>query len=237
MKFVLAIIVFLLIPTIGWTIVWKGKTVDYESKRPLQGVVIKNLSTNHSVHTDGEGNFDIEGSEGDAILFSCPGYKSEKHVILKGIIGIRLTFNMKMAATELKEVVVRHRFKTQYQNDSAERHEEHARILARNKSSVASPFSFAAEKFSRKQRSLFRFQKEFHKMEDQQFIDTRYTPELVHSLTALGGDTLAYFMNLYPMDVEYARNASPLELKMWIKYNYRSFIKSTDSLRQMKIPY
>jgi len=36
---------------------------------------------------------------------------------------------------------------------------------------------------------------------------------------------MAEFMNQYPMDYDYARAASDLEIKMWIKYNYQDYLK------------
>jgi hypothetical protein len=74
-------------------------------------------------------------------------------------------------------------------------------------------------------------------MEQDQFVDSRYTPDLVNTLTNLDGDTLAYFMHQYPMPHDYARTATALELKMWIRYNFKVFMQQTDSLRQLKLPY
>ncbi|GBL35256.1 hypothetical protein EMGBS15_08510 [Filimonas sp.] len=44
-------------------------------------------------------------------------------------------------------------------------------------------------------------------------------------MTQLEGDDLASFMNQYPMDYEYARVATELEIKMWIKYNFQDYLK------------
>lgn len=215
---------------------WRGAIRDDESKRPLQGVVITNLNSQKVVFSDAQGHFDIEGREGDKVGFACPGYRSEQHLIIMGLEGIRLNFGMKMVSRELKEVVITQKYKTAYQRDSAERRSEQARILSRTKSSVMSPVSFVAERLSKRQKAIFRFQKNFYKGEQQIFIDSRYTPELVSSLTNLNGDTLAYFMNTYPMEYEYARAATPLELKMWIKFNYKDFLHKTDSLRLLQLP-
>jgi hypothetical protein len=60
---------------------------------------------------------------------------------------------------------------------------------------------------------------------EQKFIDTRYTPELVTKLTGYTGDTMILFMNTYPMDYSFARAASDLELKMWIRNNYKEHMQ------------
>lgn len=229
-------LIFLLSTHASSAVVWRGKIIDKETHQPIQGVTITNTTHKNLVSTNNLGHFDIEGNEGDVVLFSCPGYRSEQHIIIKGLEGIRLNFAMKLNSFELDEFVATQKFKTQYQADSAERKEVYSRVLARHKSRVSSPVSFVAEKLSRKQRSMFRFQKEFYRSEESQFTDTRYTPELVASLSNLGGDTLAYFMNTYPMPYDYARAATALEIKMWIRYNLKDFMQKTDSLRKLELP-
>lgn len=217
--------------------VWRGTILDADSKRPIQGATITNTASSAIVITNEFGQFDISGKEGDKVSFYCPGYRTETHIIIKGLEGIRLNFSMKLSSRELNEVIITQRYKTKYQKDSAERHSEQSRVLARQKSNIGSPVSFLAERLSRKQRAIFKFQKTFGTLEEQQFTDSRYTPELVASLTNLGGDTLAHFMNSYPMPYDYARAATALELKMWIKYNFRDFLKQTDSLHNLKLAY
>lgn len=62
-------------------------------------------------------------------------------------------------------------------------------------------------------------------IEDQQyrFTSTRYTPALVEQQTGLSGDTAALFMAQNPMPYDYARAASDLEVKMWIRTQYRAW--------------
>jgi hypothetical protein len=218
-------------------VVWKGKLIDAETKRPIQGAIITNTISQLFVFTNEFGQFDLQGNEGDKVNFSCPGYRSESHIIIKGLEGIRLTFSMKLGSQELKEVVITQKYKTRYQKDSADRRSEQRVVLSRQKSNIASPVSFLAERLSKRQRAIFRFQKQFGTMEEQQFVDSRYTPELVSSLTNLEGDTLAYFMNNYKIPYDYARSATSLELKMWIRYNFKDFMATTDSLKNFKLPY
>lgn len=218
-------------------VVWRGTIIDADSRQPIQGAVITNMLSQFFVLTNELGQFDIQGAEGETISFTCPGYRSETHIILKGIEGIRLSFAMKLASKQLNEVVITQKYKTQYQRDSAERRVVHRSILNQKRSSLASPVSFAAERLSRSGRNEHNFRKNYYKLEQDQYNDTRYTPELVASLTSLGGDTLAHFMNIYPMPYNYARVATALELKMWVRYQYKDFLRNTDSLRKLVLPY
>jgi hypothetical protein len=227
----------LLIHAPVFALVWHGRIVDAETKQALQGVVVTNLVTKVQVLTNEQGQFDMVGNVGEKVSFVCPGYRIQTHLIIPIVEGIRLNFSMRLMSNDLKEFVFVKKYNTQYQIDSAERRSEQSRVLARQKSSIGSPVSFLAERLSRKQRSIFKFQKDFVRMEADQFVDTRYSVAAVTSLTHLGGDTLAYFMQQYPMAYDYARNATALELKMWIRYNLKDFMQKTDSLRNLKLPY
>jgi hypothetical protein len=231
------ILILLLMAFSGHAAVWRGTITDEDTKQAIQGATITNIVSKMFVLTDERGQFNIEGNPGDKVTFYCPGYRTETHVIIPGLEGIRLNFSLRLASRELQEVVIKQKYKTQYQIDSAERRSEHGRVLERKKSNIGSPVSFLAERTSRRQKAIFRFQKDFVKLEEEQFTDSRYTPELVGALTNLSGDTLAYFMNTYKISYDYARTATPLELKMWVLYNYKDFVLQTDSLKKLKIPY
>jgi hypothetical protein len=211
--------------------VWNGKIVDYENKAPLQSVVVTNTNNKMFVFTDEQGNFSIDAATGDKISFSCPGYKTESHTVIQGVGNVRLTFGMKLYGTELNEVVFKRRFATQYQNDSADRRVTYKKVLDYERAGIGSPVSFVADRLSRKSKDLYNFKKMYSQMETQRYIDTKYTPELVQGLTQLKGDTLARFMNSYPMPYDYARTATDLEMKMWIRTNFKAFMQKTDSLR------
>lgn len=234
----ISIVFLLLICLPSEAITWRGKLIDADNKNPLQGATITNTINGKVVFTNAEGLFDIEGNVGDQVKFYCPAYRVQYHVIISGLKDIRLTFPMKLMGQDLQEVTITQKYKTQYQRDSASRYEESSRVLAREKTtSIMSPFSLLAERLSKKQRAIFKFKKDFYKMEQSQYTDSRYNPELVAVLTNFSGDTLAYFMNQYPMPYDYSRNATALELKMWIRYNYKDFLSKTDSLRTLVLPY
>lgn len=235
MKYLVALLILLSGPLHLYAQLWQGTITDADSGDPIQGVTITNLTTNIMVFTNSTGQFDVAGKGGDKVTFYCPGYPLETHIIVPGIEGIRLHFAMHLNSRQLDEVIIKRQFGTPYQNDSAERRSTYARTLARHKSNLASPVSLIAEKFSKKSKAMFRFQKAYNKWEDDQYTDSKYTPEMVHDMTGLGGDTLAHFMNTFPMPYDYARSATDLELKMWVRYNYRQFLQQTDSFRKMQL--
>jgi hypothetical protein len=114
--------------------------------------------------------------------------------------------------------------------DSMERKSTYSRALAREKGgSIMSPVTFIAEKLSRQSKQVFRFQKSFNYWEEVKFIESRYSPDLVRSLTGVSGDTLARFMNSNPMPGDYARAASDLEIKIWIREQFKNWQSSPSS--------
>jgi len=198
---------------------------DGVTGHPIQTVTIVNLSTTKTVYTNHEGEFSIAAQSGQQIAFSYFGYKTVQKTVPPSIGFSEVEVTMLPLSFELKEYTVRPGW-TPYQADSAERREIFARPLSRQRSSVMSPFSYVAERLSKSSKRLYRFQKNYEVWEDERFIDTRYTPKLVTALTGLEGDSLANFMNSNPMPYDYARTATELELKMWIRFHYKEWIKN-----------
>jgi hypothetical protein len=69
------------------------------------------------------------------------------------------------------------------------------------------------------------FQDQIVDIEKQKFIDTRYSEALTAQMTGLQEESLIKFMQAYPMEIDFARAASDLEIKMWIKYNFQEYSK------------
>ena len=88
-----------------------------------------------------------------------------------------------------------------------------------------SPVTSIYQKFSKKHKNTRKFKNQIVNNEFQKFIDTRYTKELVIQLTKLSDEEAQTFINAYPMEYQYARTASELEIKMWIKYNFLEYSK------------
>ncbi len=215
----------------------KGVVTNMQTGEPLSVVTVVNTVTQQSVYTDNEGKFIITAKSGERLTFSYMGYKTVERTAPPAInIGV-MRVEMTPLSIELNELVVRPGY-TEYQRDSVERREIYSRTLAQKKrTSIMSPVSLIADKFSKRRKRIYAFQKSFYYWEDQLFIDSRYTPELVSKLTGLTGDTLAHFMNAYPMPVDYARTATDLELKMWVRYNFKQWLnKPKDSLQTMPPP-
>ena len=202
----------------------KGRVTDATTGEVIATATVVNVATQESSYTDVNGYYSIYAHEGDQLAFSIIGYRTGTLTIKSGSEYLPQSIALKRQNIQMSEFIVRPKY-TPYQADSISRYSTYKRtLLRRHEGSVMSPVTFLAERVSGKSKRMFRFQKDFARLEDERFIETRYSPEMVAKMTQLSGDTLAFFMNAYPMPYDYARAASELELKMWVRNNYREWL-------------
>ena len=219
----LAIITFLLLNLSASSQVLKGTVVEGETGNPITAVVVTNLNTQQTSYTDSRGAFTISARKGHQVSFSFVGFKPQQKTVPSALGAAEMFIELFRMSYQLEEFTLRPRY-TPYQMDSMERKSTYSRALAREKGgSIMSPVTFIAEKLSRQSKQVFRFQKSFNYWEEVKVIESRYSPELVHALTGLSGDTLAVFMNSNPMPGDFARAASDLEIKIWIREQFKTW--------------
>lgn len=215
------------VPGIAQTL--KGRVTDKGTGEPLYPVTVVNLSTQQSTYTTQQGYFTIHAEAGDKVAFSFIGYKAVQYQMPISVGVYTTDISMESVSYKLREVILMPDY-TEYQIDSIERVQQYRPFLQRQKSSpINSPFSFVAEKFNKRSKQIFKFKKNFNKWEDERFIDTRYTPELVEGMTGMTGDSVGHFMNAYPMPYDYARTATELEMQMWVRFHHREWLKMIDT--------
>ncbi len=204
-----------------------GTVTDANTGMPLSNVTVINTKTHNGVSTDEHGVFVIPASQGNVISFSYIGYKTVQKAKPPSVGIATITIAMEPAEFMLEEFRLRPGRLTQYQLDSTERAAIYKVPLQRmHPNAFASPAGAFAELFSQKAKRIYAFQKNFIAGEIEKFVDTRYKPELVTRLTGLTGDSIGHFMYEFPMAYDYARAATDLEIKMWIRSNYRIWIKT-----------
>ncbi|MBK7764090.1 MAG: hypothetical protein IPI46_12225 [Bacteroidetes bacterium] len=214
----------------------KGIVLDSFNRAALVSVSIENLQTHQGCLSNEKGEFSIEAKLGDALIITHIGYTRKIHILRAGDDLMRLKIYLNIRSSSLKPVIIK-RGPTEYQKDSADRASLYKKAFEYEQTkSVFSPVTSVYQKFSKKYKSLRKFQDQIIDNEKQKFIDTRYTPELVSSLTKLQDDELAEFMNAYPMEFDYARVASDLEIKMWVKYNFQDYEKKKKVISSPIIP-
>lgn len=203
----------------------QGTVTDATTHVPVFPATVINTRTQQVTYTDARGQYVIGALPGDVVTFSCIGYKPEERIKPQSVIIATLNVAMFSMEYQLDVVYLGPGMLTRYQRDSIERKTTFKSVLERRPPSpVMSPVSAIADKFSKKSQRAYQFQKDFEQAELQKYIDTRYTPDLVSTVTKTSGDTVAWFMYYHPMPYDFARAATSLELKMWVLDNFRKWI-------------
>jgi hypothetical protein len=209
-------------------VIQKGTIRDAETGEPLYKATVLDLFSQTTTVTDEQGNYSLRVKDNDSLTFSMTGYAS---ISRKVDPGSEMNIELSHLAIQLPTYTLRSY--TPFQLDSIEMTNRYSKELHQN--SVKPGYSPAngggftgviggpIQKLSKSYRQNKRFQQTFWNDMQQKYVDTKYTPTLVHSLTGLTGDTLAMFMNSYPMEYGFARVATDLEIKMWIRTNFKEY--------------
>lgn len=202
-----------------------GIVTDSAFGKPLAGISVQNITTKSGTKTNYRGTFSLEVGNDNYLKFSYTGYKP-RIIRVKDINDIDiLKVTMAIGRVQLKAVKITKPL-TPYQQDSVERASLYKDVFNyKQETSAMSPITTVFQKFSKKHRNMRNFKEQVLQNEKQKFIDTRYTTEMVADITKLEGDKVAYFMNAYPMEIDFARVASELEIRMWVRYNWADYKK------------
>ncbi len=206
-------------------IVLKGTIIDSAKRNTINSVRVENLSTHQGDYSNADGFFSIEGKDGDYIIFSYLGFNNKVIRLNSSLNNSNQIIKMSIKTVGLKGVTIK-QGPTQYQTDSAKRADiyKDAFDYTQTKSAM-SPITSLYQVFSKKHKNMRHFQDQIVDIEKQKFIDTRYSEALTAQMTGLQEESLIKFMQAYPMEIDFARAASDLEIKMWIKYNFQEYSK------------
>lgn len=218
-----------------------GRIQDYENGLFLANVVIGNLNhPNIGTTSDAGGRYIINAYRGDSLQFDLLGYKT-RILVYNGENEFWFENVMLTPESMILDTIIIHRERTKYEKDSIEKRQLYDKVLtyqppktklprlkdleAGQPLKITGPISGLLGKKFRKSKECKAFQEMYSRDESQAFIDSRYTAELVTQLTGMEGEGIYKFMQAYPMSYAYPRQASNLEVMMWIKFNYKEWIQ------------
>lgn len=222
-------------------VVITGTVKDDVSQSPLYLATVLDKSTGEAALSDSSGFYRINAKGGDTITYSFIGFYTKSYVIPLRLTRIIYDAELIPRSHTLTEVEIK--ALTPYERDSLDRIKTFKHYLDQPKTHFVgsnthsvydvpnpnyndafgislNPFTF----FSKKNKERRKFDKMYPKFEKQAFINSRYTPELVHKLTGLSDDSLALFLYKFRPSYQLARTASDLVFWSWIKIQYRSWI-------------
>lgn len=211
---------------------FRGFIKASEDLDPLQNVQVKDLNTGRSVHSDASGYFEISVKAGNTLELSSLQAASQKIVIDMKMFAAIQQIVIRNKVTELPEAVVTG--KTPYQIDSIERYERYRIPLSHKKDTakvlispigliIDNPVSSWMQYIAPKTKMKLKFQKNFQQWEEEKYIASKYDSAVVKKITGLNNDSLAWFMNAFPLSYEMARLSNAEGIEYWIRANYHDW--------------
>lgn len=206
----------------------------------LNAVVVKDIQSGRVATTDTAGYFELRTAADHQLEFSRVGIHTTVITVKANMFRALQQILLKYDIDGLEGVSVKGM--SDYQKDSIARYQLYQKDLERKKERVglesgapdkqgfgltlSNPVSSWMQYIAPKTKNRLRFQKNFAEWEEQKYIASVYTKERVGRLTGLKSDTLAWFINAYPMPYETARNAGAKEIDNWILANFEDWKKN-----------
>jgi hypothetical protein len=222
----------------------QGRIYKQHSQQPLAGVMVTSYATNVTTHTDTEGRFTLLSNNNDSLLVQALGCQPRTFSLSNQILADTITIAWS-APIQLLDSIIVNRPLSKYQIDSLERLHIFDSMLSKKFPStkvvnntegsgyfgltINGPISGILSKLSRKNKRLKRFQNGYQSTENEHFLNFKYNEDVVMGITDLDEDQAGQFINQFPIELDFARTASDIEIKMWILYNYKNWRKQSDT--------
>jgi len=217
----------------------QGSVHDMRNGEHLPYATIHNITNGKYTFSNSEGLFRIAAADDDTLRVTLTGYQS-RIIYFKSNPSIEhIVINLHRESVLIDTVVITSGL-TKRQKDSLENRAIYGKKVTEQPAKFKrlkphplyggsgnglltfnAPISSIVQKRTKKYKRLKAFQDRYLIDEVQAFIDSRYTAEMVAELTSLQGDSLSIFMNQYPMPMNLAKDGTELEIKSWVKYNYK----------------
>ena len=223
---------FLLLNThINAQTVMNGKVYESGTQTALEGVSIINKNTQKGELTDRYGYFSVDCKPGDSIQIRLLGYFPQTIAVPSGSPKI-IVQNIYLTIRKLQLQNVNISARPDFKRDSLLNRQENASIfnykrptaLNATLSGIFHPLSGLDNLVhAQKRRRLEGFQEKLQTQEQDRYIDSRYTRQLVSGLTSLQGEELETFMKLYRPSFETLQSFTEYDLYSKIKEDFKDY--------------
>lgn len=210
-----------------------GTVMDAED-HPLDNVLVVTKRTHHYTYTNVRGYFKLKVDNTDTLLFMTTYYRTVQKSVLE--LQDNNIVHMKRLEYSMEEVEIKPEMERYLQEhkELLETYESTFRDAERKPHVIGSAgtaagftidglFTELASRISGQKKRDKHFKEEFDRMERDKFIAIRYNPEVVMSATHTSRDTAINFIRDTPMAMDFAREASSLELMMWIRDHFKQW--------------
>ncbi len=218
----------------------RGVVRDMDDNKYLQDVLVVNTRTQASTYTNDSGYYKLYASKGDTIAYMLISYRTVKKAAdagqpLQNIYMERAGYMLKgvdiLPAQEKWEEEHKEMLKLYNKTFTDARRKPTTTLSAGTMAGITVDglITEMAARISGQKKKDKRFLKDFEQTEEQKYIDLRYNPEAVIYATGTTYDSAVRFIYHHPMEVSFARDATPIEFVMWIRDNYRKWLLYKES--------
>ena len=210
-----------------------GKVYKDTSDEVLGAVTVEDLASGKYDHTDMGGNFKIEASLGDRVVFSFAGYHSDTLTVSAAMLRDRQEVYLVPNFVQLQTVRVGDL--NAYQVDSLQRIQDYESfyhdhtptgVLAHSTPESGFGITFSPiSYFSKKDEDKRKLRKRLARDEEAFYIDYRFSRNYVGKLTRLNGDSLTEFMGRYRPTYKFCRAANDQDIMNYVNVHYKEFMK------------
>lgn len=187
-----------------------GFLKDSLTQLPISSGIVSNSTANKKVRTDALGYFVIEAAPNDLLYVIAPKYRYDT-LRFSAMFRDTITIYLPPAAVVLENVTVMAGY-DKYRMDSLQRRGEFEKALAnvvnaieKNRTSGFGLIFNLDHFYNKRQKDKRKSVKTFSRLEQQQYIDFRFSPQIVAFYTGLKGDELRLFMQRYTPTYEWLR--------------------------------
>lgn len=198
-----------------------------EDSIAITGVSVSNKTSGFLTTSDSSGNYAISGNPGDTIVFRTLGYLQSIYVM----VANKTTHQHTMVRQSIQLQAVRIAG-SNYKRDSANFHQEYANSLNFRRPKWYEVYTITAVNINNLHKALsiksnrkkMKFRKQLINYEHDEFVDYRYSREMVNKLTNLEGDSLSLFMEQYHPTYEFMKDATDYDIYEFIKKSFNDYL-------------
>jgi uncharacterized protein YxeA len=215
-----------------------GFLKDSTTQIPIVLASVTNLTTRETVMTSGVGKFSIAVKPNEILSFAAVGYYFDTLTVHSENNTAIIAAFLKPLGAYLGNVTVSSKGLNRYQLDSIERRKEFLQgiagymIPAVAKANSGAGIALNIDRFSRNEKKKRRAYAFYEDNENEAYINYRFTPELVASLTGFKNDELQTFMQTYRPSTSWLRtNTSREDLVYYINAQLKNYKPTRNEVR------
>jgi hypothetical protein len=197
----------------------KGEIKDFANNQNMGNVNIRNIYTLKGMTTIDDGKFEIVVKKGELVEFSKVGYQTLRIRIKNEHEPSYYNLIMSRVSIILREVDIKGK-PIDFKKDSVKFRESYDLVLRKPKKEEIDMRSMPLAMLSKKNRQEWAFQEMYAVWEQEKYIDFVFNDKLVHKITYLENEDLAFFIKKYRPSYAFLRSANEYEFLDYIKQCY-----------------